>query len=258
MDTAKMHTRLTADQITKMVRDNPCKRPVDKDGNPLPDVVMLAPARGAFVKLGKRPVDKAGKEKGWEITFLFAPGTDIAPLTQCYAEKLAKEFPNNPKGAGMKHPIKDQAVGVAPLEGGQNVNGKTYQGYQAGAYCVRAGASKFRPALAVLRNGRVEDFVIAPGESEESFAARIDSEFYPGAWYIAVINPFKYAADGNTGVSFGIKTVVKVCDDNKLASDGPSASSMVSGIQIDNSLNVASLFENAQAPVDPMAALGLN
>lgn len=232
MNTEMMNTRFSADAIQKMVAGNPCVRLESGD-------IRLPPARLSFTNLDKpgRNLNDPTKEGkyGANLVFPFAGADLLAPLVATRNDLLKATFPNNPTGAGMKNPFKNQAERVAPDKGGTNPAGKSFGGYVPGLVYISATGNQ-RPSM--WKPPFVQGNPTAVITVEE-----INEAFYPGAWAIAVVRAYASKQSANPGVFFGLQSLFKLADDNKLGGGGgidPKAA--FGGIQIDNSVDAASLF----------------
>lgn len=232
MDTNRMKTRHSIEQIQKLVTGNPARLLESGD-------VVLPPARLSFPNLAKpgKNFNDPTKEGKYGANLLFTPGVDLQLAKQLRDRKLAESYPANPSGAGMKNVFKDQGQQVSAAEGGLNAMGKTYSGYVPG--CVFFGAqSQRRPNLWVppIVNGSPTAFL---GDE-----AQIEAMFYPGCWVIAVINAYKSSVAQNPGVFFGLQSLFKVMDDNKFegAAGSVDPKAAFGGVNIDSTVNPESLF----------------
>lgn len=89
-----------------------------------------------------------------------------------------------------------------------------------GCWFINASAGvKSKPAVKVLENGKLVD-------------ALDNEDFYSGAYGVAVLNFFPYAASGNNGVGCGLNVVMKTRDGERLGG-GVSAESALAGLYDD-------------------------
>lgn len=233
MNIQMMKTRYTADVISAIVAKNPATILPSGD-------VRLPPARLSFPNLAKpgKNLNDPSQPGAYSANLLFPPGADLSLLKQARDKVLAEAFPNNPTGLGMRNPFRNQAEKVAPAEGGQNPQGKTLAGFVPGAPFIIPSSRQYRPHCYMLPlvNG-------VPTQCDE---ARIEEVFYPGIWVIAVVNVYASKNAANPGAYFGLQSVLKILDDEKLGGGGggggvPNAAAFA-GVQIDNSVDPNSLF----------------
>jgi len=229
----KMSTRLTAAWIEQVTAGNPAR--VNADGN-----VVLPPARLAFadvVTVGKdRIEDGVTKSGSYGATLLFAPNADLSALVNARAAKIREFFPQNPDGHGLKDVVRDQADRVSPAEGGKNPQGKTYAGFVPGSKFVAPNANPdFRPGLFKLENGVP---VAATGPEDE-----LKRIFFAGIWVIATVNIFHGKSPKNPGAFLGLRSILKIADDNALGGGGGGGSAADFGsVKIDAPTDGASLM----------------
>lgn len=222
-DLERMQTNMSADWLAKVAKDNPATL--------LPSGNVRVFGRGAFVNVASPAKDRPGPggviQKGtYGMNVLFLPDYDLTALTALRAEKLREFFPKNPTGAGLSDPIKDQAINVAPDEGGLNKTGKTFGGFVPGAKFIGPNANlDFRPSLTRLVNGAVEP---AFGTKEE-----LDAEFYSGAWYMVTVTCFHGKNPQNPNAFFGLSSVLKIADDRKFSGGGGDGVEAYAGINIE-------------------------
>lgn len=206
----------------------------------LPSGNVRVLGRGAFVNVASPAKDKVinGQvQKGnYGINLLFLPDYDLTALIELRKEKLKEFFPKNPTGAGLSDPIKDQAINVAPDEGGINKTGKTFGGFVPGCKFIGPNANlDFKPTLSRFKNGAVE---AASGTQEE-----LDAEFYSGAWYLATVTCFHGKNPQNPNAFFGLSSVLKIQDDRKFNGGGGDGVEAYAGINIEPAgVNPESLF----------------
>lgn len=226
-----MKTRHSVDVLANLIARNPAM--VLPSGD-----VRLPPARISFPALarpGKNLTDPS-KPGAYSVNLLFAAGTDLALMKAARDRVLKEAFPNNPTGAGMKNPFRNQSEKVSPAEGGANPQGKTLSGFVPGQPFIVPSSRQYRPhaySLPIV-NG-------VPTQVDES---RIEEVFYPGCWVIAVVNAYASKNIANPGVYFGLQSVLKVMDDEALGGSGGGAPNPAAfaGVQIDNSVDAAALF----------------
>jgi hypothetical protein len=231
MNIQLMKTRYGADVIAGLMAKNPAT--VLPSGD-----VRLPPARLSFPALarpGKNLTDPS-KPGAYSATLLFAEGADLSVLKAARDRVLKEAFPNNPTGVGMKNPFRNQGEKVAPAEGGLNPQGKSLSGYVPGQPFIIPSSRQYRPHTYMLPivNG-------VPSQCDES---KIEEVFYAGCWVIAVVNAYASKNQANPGVYFGLQSVLKIMDDETLGGSGGGAPNPAAfaGVQVDNSVNPASLF----------------
>lgn len=233
MNIEMMQTRHTAEVIQRLVDANPARLLESGD-------VVLPPARLSFANLAKpgKNMNDPTKEGKFGANLLFTPGAEaqIQVLANRRLAVLKEAFPQNPTGAGMKNPIRNQADRVSPALGGQNAQGKSTPGYVPGCAFVAPTGNR-RPQLFTgpIVNGVPTMFV---GDE-----AAIEREFYSGCWVIAVVNAYASKNTANPGVFFGLQSVLKVMDDNEFkGAGGVDPRAAFGAVQIDNSVSPTSLF----------------
>jgi len=150
--------------------------------------VMSPKFRMSFPDLLK-PRSFEGKDPTYSIAMLFPPDADLKEMkrkaTAAAKEKWADKVPKK-----LKTPFRD----ASELD---------YDGYEEDWTLVRA-SSKVKPGLV---DADLED-VIDPGE------------IYPGRWARAILVPFAYDTAGNKGVSFGLRGVQLLEDDEQFGGGG--------------------------------------
>lgn len=237
-DISRMKTRMTVEQIVSMVGRNPAAM-VDEAN------IRLPPARLSFANIAKpgKNLNSATEPGKYGSNLLFTPNADLTLLKQLRDKTLAAAFPANPTGVGMKNPFRNQADRVAPADGGANVKGKSTPGYTPG-WTFIIPTSNYRPALWVPPFVPGPTGVLAPTPFQGS-EAEMDNMFYAGCWCIAVVNAYKAGNAQNPGVFFGLQSLLKIADDEKLGGAGGGAGAnpaAFGGVSIDASVNPASLF----------------
>ncbi|MCA3186929.1 MAG: DUF2815 family protein [Cupriavidus sp.] len=231
MNISMMKTRHGADVIRALMEKNPAT--VLPSGD-----IRLPPARLSFPNLarpGKNMSDPAQPGK-YSVNLLFAEGADLSLLQAAREAALRDAFPNNPTGAGMRNPFRNQAEKVSPAEGGLNPKGTSLSGFVPGQPFIAPGSRNYRPHCYSLP--------IVNGVPTQVDEAQIESVFYPGCWVIAVVNAYASKNQVNPGVYFGLQSVLKIMDDESLGGGGGGAPNPAAfaGVNIDQGVNPASLF----------------
>lgn len=199
---------MTPDYLKKLMAERPFKAVRADDGS-LTGHVISCPVRLAFTYLEK-PKAKSNKPDAklvYSFTGLIPKGADLSPLKEVVSfigrGKWAKFDEMAARGA-IKLPVKLQDANAT----GQNTSGKVYKGFEVGAYFFDA-----------QRSVEVDPPVMA-GPDLQPISAK---EFYSGAWAIVKLRAFAWEGDQTRGVSFGVDSLVKVANGEKLGGEGQGA-----------------------------------
>ena len=76
-----------------------------------------------------------------------------------------------------------------------------------------------------------------------------EAKAYPGAWVMLSIRPLAYDKGVNKGVSFGLQSVMFICDDKDLGGASANPNRDFAGVSITNDVNPAAAF-GAAGPED--------
>ncbi len=136
--------------------------------------------------------DAKGNETAprYQVTMLFASDTDLSSLKKAvFAAKVAKWGPNKEKWPkGMRSPFRD----------GSEKNDT--EGYGEGIIFVTASGDR-KPGLVSQKLKKIER----------------EEDFYAGCWARAEVVAFAYETMGNKGVSFGLRNIQKMGDDESFS-----------------------------------------
>lgn len=222
------NSRLPDDWLQRAVAGNPIKPFVDPTTGKPNGLYLTCPVRLAFPNLFKPSAGNAdsGQQKvaTYNTTLLFPLcATDMVWQTLwavAHAE-LCKEFPeyvrpDNTLVDGLHVPFHDQEM-----------KAMKYAGYTPGAIYI-AVSSQFQPAIVDDKLNRIVD----------------ESQIYAGCWAIVALNCYTYGGPRSKnklkkGVAFGLQTVMKIADDEKLGGGGADPSKTFAGVQVDATFNAA-------------------
>lgn len=227
------NSRMTDEWIAKQVAANPCKPYIDpKTGQPN-GILLTCPVRLAFCNLFTAVTGKNdnGSDKApmFNATLLFPPqaqaSVDSVLWPAAYNE-LVKTFPDyvmadGNLAPGLHIPFHDQAE-----------KAMKYSGYTPGASYINV-SSQFKPPVVDAGMNPVVD----------------ENAIYAGCWAIVALNVYAYK-NRKKGVAFGLQTVMKIADDEKLSGGGADPTKTFAGVQVDASFDAAKQF-GAAAPIGP-------
>lgn len=183
---------MTPELLLKFMAAYPCQELLNVDGEPS-GIFQLPPARLVFVYLDKPRESDNGKPK-YSTAFLFPLDANVDPLKNAVATLAQSEFGPTWKSSGLK-------IGLKP----QDKLVEKYPQFQAGG--VYLEASTTRPAPIVDRGA-------IPVEGSDT------NVVYPGAWAIGRVALFSYRTTMNKGISFGLRGVQIIADDERFAATG--------------------------------------
>lgn len=126
-----------------------------------------------------------GKDKKFNVTLLFPPGTDLTEMKKAAEAAAFEKWGEKARSMRLRTPFRD---------GGEKEH---LEGYEAGMTFVRF-STKSRPHVVDQQKRAIE---------AESGA------FYAGCHARVTYTVFAYSKKGNSGVSFGLVNVQKVRDD---------------------------------------------
>lgn len=155
--------------------------------------VMTPEFQVAFEKVFNPGQNKQGKDS-YSVTMMFPKDTDLSKLKEA-AQKVIKEKWGENKPKKLKSPFKD-------ADSYEDSNGdilKDKYEFMEGHVIVDAKTG-FAPGLVNEKKQKIID----------------ENEFYSGCFAIATVVPFAYDQDGNKGVSFGLRNIMKLRDGDKL------------------------------------------
>lgn len=211
-------TRMSPEWITNALKKNPCVA-VTKDGVPTGNF-RTCPVRLSFpnvfkpVRPPKNNANEPDREPQYGTTILFPVGADLRVLEVAAEETLKIRWPDLARAGALHRPFRDQA-------------GKSqFQGYNPGGIFFSANANlQHKPS--------VIDTSLRPIVDE--------SAIYPGVWAVVVLRPFPFDAKMKKGVSFGLQSVMKICDDIRLGGGSVDVIDAYEGVSVDPSADISAL-----------------
>jgi hypothetical protein len=195
-------TAANPDFIRQLILDNPCVT--------LPNgLVRTCPVRLSFPDVFRPGKPQAGdspdKAPKYSVTTLFPeqvtfarqegendPTNFTGVFRAAVGATAKKAFGADVQPSQLKMPFRDQAE-KAHVEG-----------YEAGRMFFTATSTQ-KPLVVDIHQKLITD----------------ESRVYPGVWAIVTMNPFDYTT-ARRGVSFGLRSVMIVCDDEAFGGSGPS------------------------------------
>lgn len=216
------NSRLPDDWLQRAVAGNPIKPFVDPTTGKPNGLYLTCPVRLAFVNLftpSTRNSDNGQPKKPtYDATLLFPTfATQMVwdVLWPVAHAELCKTFPDyvRPDGSlidGLHIPFHDQET-----------KAMKYSGYTPGALFINT-SSQFQPAVVDQTLNRIVD----------------ESQVYAGCWAIVALNCYTYK-NLKKGVAFGLQTVMKIADDEKLGGGGADPNKTFAGVQVDATFNAA-------------------
>lgn len=199
---------MTPDYLKKLMAERPFRAVTNSDGG-FTGHIITCPVRLSFVYLVEPKTKKSGgkEKKVYSFTGLIPVGADLSPVKAVVSavgrEKWAKFDELAARGA-LKLPVKKQDDNAT----GRNKAGKVYKGFEVGGFFFDA-----------QRSEEVDPPVMV-GPDLQPIAAK---EFYSGCWAIAKLRAFCWQGEQQDGVSFGVDSLIKVADDEKLGGEGQGA-----------------------------------
>lgn len=164
----------------------PCKELTNDNGEPI-DRWITCPARLAFPSLDKpTKMEGTAGEPKYQASLLFPPAADITALRSAANAAAKSKFGAAPKGS-LRNPFRAQGE-------------KQFTGFVDGAYYINT-STKFMPVIL--------------GE-DKSIISATDPRVYPGVWVRAKVTCYAYDQAGNKGVAFGLVSLQRLADDEKL------------------------------------------
>lgn len=221
-----LSSNMSPEWVAKVVRENPFIRCVDEKGAPNGNY-RTCPVRLSFPHIFARqkpiPPNTEGK---YGANLLIPPIADISMIRQAAIDKALEKWPNAGQPGAPK-------LKLALLPQSEN---QQYEGYGPEGFFIRATADRRVPFL---------DMRMAPIVDE--------AKAYPGAWVFAVIRPFHYDTSVNKGVSFGLQSLMFICDDKQLGG-GSNPVQDYAGVNISSDVNPSAAFGAGPAPAEPQKA----
>ena len=145
----------------------------------------------------QQPQPGSGGKAKYSGVFVFAAGTDLAPLKAAVMAAAEAKWPG--KAAAM---FKSNALRSPFRTDGES------KGYAEGSTFISA-RSEQKPGLVYLHAG-------ADNKPARVADADVREVFYPGAQVRAQLRAFAYDSNGNKGVSFALNNVQKLGDGPRL------------------------------------------
>lgn len=171
-----------------LVEQYPCKELTNEHGEPI-ERWISCPARLAFPSLDKpTKMEGTAGEPKYQATLLFPLNADISVLRAAANAAAKGKWGDNAKKGALRNPFRLQGE-------------KILAGFVDGAYYINA-SSKFKPVII--------------GEDKQPIDAT-DPRVYPGVWVRAKLTCYAYDQAGNKGVAFGLVSLQRLADDEKLA-----------------------------------------
>lgn len=169
-----------------------------KSGN-----IRTCEVRLAYANLLKPRANNQGGKPKFGVAALFPKGADLKLLYDAVEaagrDKFGDKYNALDKAGKLKSPFKDQ---------GSNVDdeGELRDGFNKGCVYISTTANEDR----------------RPPVVGSDLSPLVDlNEVYSGMWARLSIRAFAYDTDGNRGVSFGLRAVQKIADDDPLGGGGP-------------------------------------
>lgn len=200
--------KMTPAYLKQLQASRPFKAVTDADGG-FTGHVITGPVRLSFVYLEKPKEKKSGGKVKFVYAFtgLIPPGTDVAPakaVIQAVGTEKWPKFIDMARRGALVLPIKSQDANAR----GENKSGKAYKGFEVGGLFFDA-----------QRSVEVDPPVMV-GPDLQPLAAK---EFYSGCWAIVKLRAFYWEGEQQNGISFGVDSLIKVADDDKLGGEGGNA-----------------------------------
>lgn len=172
-------------RLAALLAAYPARELTNADGDGT-GILLTCPVRVQWPLLDKTRTNDAGKEQH-SITLIFPKDADLSVLRE--AEKHTAVAKWKTKPSNYKGPFNNQA------------DKTDYEGFEDEGVFLNCSTQL---EVGCFGLGGKDD-PIAPGE------------IYGGCWVIAKIAPYAYDNKGNKGVSFGLRAVQKIADDDRLA-----------------------------------------
>jgi len=138
---------------------------------------------------------KKGKKGGkYEVTMLFPKTADLSDMKRIRKEALIDKF-------GRKAVEEKKIKFTSALRKGEEK--EDLEGYAGSIFTV--AKTKFQPGC-VKKTKKGPEIVDVDD---------IQEVFYPGCWCVAKVNSYAYDEDGNRGANYGLKSIMKVKDDER-------------------------------------------
>lgn len=205
-------THMTAAWIEKVVRENPFV--MLENGN-----IRTCPVRLSFPHIFEKGKPVPPNTEGKYGANLVIPLCADLTLLRGESARLAVERwplavdPDPTKRPKLKNPIKPQGEMLK------------YEGYTDGGFFLTCVSDR-QPPFVDQRMAPITDKARA----------------YPGAWVIATIGGFTYDKKVNKGPSFGLQSVMFICDDKSFGGGGGNPAQDFAGVNISSDVNPAAAF----------------
>jgi hypothetical protein len=209
-------SKITPDWIARMIQRNPFRKGEDEG------IFVTCPVRLAFVYVINPQTQKRddGTEyQSYNATLLLPPGgmeqveKVLYPAWyQTCREKFPRNFGQDGTPFGLHWPFHDC------------IEHQNYAGYTPGLRYI-ACASQYKPQICDSGYNPIVD------------ANRV----YPGVWAICELNLYTYD-NKKKGAGFGLRNIMIVADDTRLAGGGTDPAKSFAGVQVEASYDPAIAF----------------
>jgi hypothetical protein len=208
----------------------------NQNGNILTGPVRLAFTEGVFKKIpgmkGEEPRPDGSNMKH-RVRILFTAIHDMSLFWQIYCDIANREFPGsyNPNAAPWPFPS------LVPPWRDQGETAQ-YSGHQAGSKFINANSS-YKP--------HVLDTAYNPIVNEDMI--------YAGCWAIVALQPFAGGkGTPKKGPMWGLQSIVKIADDEKLGGGMPDPKSLYGGVNLGGIVPPLGGEQNAFANMPPQGS----
>lgn len=204
--------------------------------------IITPPARGAFVqvfepKAMQNPDGTSGKPK-YSLTLLFPHGFDLKPFEKSVQEFLLASWGADqskwPSWAFTTDDEGKRKLNREKLYGFKPQGNKTYVGYTPGAWYITPTTDN-KPDIRLGRRGADGKLLKVTDESE----------VYGGAWYQCVVQPYLRKVKTNPGLSYDLRSVVKLRDDEPFVGSRTDTDKEFSAVQFEDGGEFASSEKGA-------------
>lgn len=194
--------------------------------------VVTPPVRIHFPSLfTKRAVPGATKET-YQAVVMIPPDVSLEPFKAAMKVALREKFGDKFKLSPAKNPIHDAVE-------------KDYDGYEEGWHFINVNANH-APAV-VDRQKKplldVRDLLGLSAEEREAKVSEAEARVYAGAWVRFHLNAYAWEhPTGGKGVSFGLKAVQFVRDDEPFGTGASSSADAFEALDSEDSADAEDLF----------------
>lgn len=195
--------------IQQTAKACPIQRYIDPTTNQPTDNFITGPVRLSFCDLFKLPpVTADNSDPKFGATLLFTPFADARLLQEEFNRIAQIKFsdrynPHKGEYNGVRSPFRDQSEKLK------------FSGYTPGCFFLSCGTN-FRPPVVDIRMNPILD----------------ESKVYPGVWAICMINAYAYNNPKNSGITFGLQSVMIIGDDTKLSGGGIDPRAAFKGVNV--------------------------